>query len=123
MQFDVLIAAASAIQQAKDNCQDAGSALMSKLSGQENGGKKTLKCFHCNKTTHSDKGFTKEIREKFCKAAKHKCKICEKVGHFPDCCRKGKEGSKKAKVNALTAEEQGGEAAAVPNGGLWMVVP
>ena len=38
VQFDVLIAAASAIQQAKDNCQDAGSASMSKLSGQESGG-------------------------------------------------------------------------------------
>jgi hypothetical protein len=38
VQFDMLIAAASAIQQAKDNCQDAGSASMSKLSGQENGG-------------------------------------------------------------------------------------
>ena len=75
VQFDVLIAAASAIQQAKDNCQDAGSASMSKLSGQESGGKKVNKCWHCNLTTHSDKGFGKEIREKFCKAAKHKCKI------------------------------------------------
>ena len=75
VQFDVLISAASAIQKAKDNCQDAGSASMSKLSGQESGGKKVNKCWHCNLTTHSDKGFGKEIREKFCKAAKHKCKI------------------------------------------------
>jgi hypothetical protein len=113
VQFDVLIAEASVIQQAKDNCQDAVGASMSEFRGQESGGKKTLKCFHCNKTTHSDKGFTREIREQFCKAAKHKCKICEKVGHFPDCCRKGKAPFKKAKVNALTAEGPGGEAAVV----------
>ena len=43
-----------------------------------------------------------------------KCKICEKVGHFPEVCNKGKEGPKKAKVSVLTAEEKGGEAAAAP---------
>jgi hypothetical protein len=48
--FDVLISVASAIQQAKDNYQDAGSASMSKLSGQESGGKKLNKCWHCNLT-------------------------------------------------------------------------
>ena len=33
--FEALISAASAIQQAKDNCEEAGSAALSKLSGQE----------------------------------------------------------------------------------------
>jgi hypothetical protein len=114
VQFDVLISAASAIQKAKDNCQDAGSASMSKLSGQESGGKKLNKCWHCNLTTHSDKGFGKDICEKFCKAAKHKGKLCKGVGHFPDCCKKGKAEAKKAKLNALTTEDPAGEVAAAP---------
>jgi len=117
VQFDVLVAAASAIQQAKDNCQDSGSATVYKYTGQEEGGKKIPKCFHCNKTSHSDKGFTKEVRELHCKAARHKCKICEKVGHFPDACRKGQsfgqKTPKKARVNVVTAEEKAGEASVV----------
>ena len=36
------------------------------------------------------------------------------MGHFPDCCRKGKAEARKAKLNALTAEEPAGEAAAAP---------
>ena len=47
----------------------------------------------------------------------HKCKICEKIGHFPDACRKGQtfgqKTPKKARVNVLTAEEKGGETAVV----------
>ena len=36
------------------------------------------------------------------------------MGHLPDCCKKGKAEAKKAKLNALTAEEPAGEAAAAP---------
>jgi hypothetical protein len=104
VEFDVLITAASEIQQAKDNCQYAGLSSMCKVSGQETGGgKNPKKCFNCNKTTHSDKGFTREIREKFCKAFKFTCKKCGKVGHFTEACSKGKDGPKKAKVSVLTA--------------------
>ena len=113
VEFDVLIRAASEIQQAKDNCLDAGSSSMCKLSGQE-AGKKPKKCFNCNKTTHSDKGFSCEIREKFCKAFKFTCQKGEKVSHFTETCSKGKAGPKKAKVSVLTAEEKGAEAAAPP---------
>jgi hypothetical protein len=88
---------------------------MCKVSGQETGGgKNPKKCFNCNKTTHSDKGFTREIREKFCKAFKFTCKKCEKVGHFTEASSKGKDGPKKAKVSVLMAEEKGAEAAAPP---------
>ena len=91
VKFDVLIRAASEIQQAKDNCLDAGSSSMCGLSGQEaGGGKKPKACYCCNKTTHSDKGFSREIREKYCKAFKAACQKCEKVGHFTEDCFKGK---------------------------------
>ena len=107
--FEALISAASAIQQ--DNCQDAGSASLSKLSGQEGGGKKLHKCWCCDLTTHSEKGFGLDIREKFCKAFKHKC-TCKLVGHFPDTkrCKMGKQ-VKKAKQNALSAEDPAKESA------------
>ena len=72
MEFNDLVRAASEIQQAKDNCLDAGSSLMCGVSGEQaGGGKKPRKpkaCYCCNTTTHSDKGFTHEVREKFCKA-------------------------------------------------------
>ena len=65
MEFDVLARAASKIQQAKDNCLDAGSSSMCGVSGQQAGGKKKPKdpkaCYCCNKTTHSEKGFTHEV--------------------------------------------------------------
>ena len=110
--FEALIYAASAIKQAKDNCQDAGSASLSQLSGQEGGGKKLHKCWCCDLTTHLEKGFRQDIREKFCKAFKHKCKVCKGVGHFPDTkhCKQGKAGNK-AKVNALSAEDPAKESA------------
>ena len=63
MEFDVLIRTASEIQQAKDNCLDAGSSSMCKLSGQEaGGGKKPKACYNCNKTTHSDKSTARLLK-------------------------------------------------------------
>jgi hypothetical protein len=67
--------------------------------------------------THSDKGFSLEVREKFCKAFKAKCKKCDKIGHLTDLCFKGKSFPKegtKAKVSVLTAEETEAESAAPP---------
>ena len=115
VEFYVLVRAASEIQQAKDNCLDAGSSSMCGLSGQQaEGGKKPKASFCCNKTTHSDKGFSWEIREKYCKAFKAMCQKCEKIGHFTENCSKEKAVPKKAKVSVLTAEEKGAEAAVPP---------
>ena len=82
------------------------------VSGARPGGgkpKQLSACHRCNTMSHSDKGFTPEVREKFCKAFKAKCKKCEKTGHFTDLCFKGFKGgpkdAKKAKVSVLTAEE------------------
>ena len=100
----------------KDNCLDAGSSSMCGVSGQQAGGGKKPKdpkaCYCCNKITHSDKGFTHEVREKYCKDFKAKCKKCERIGHFTENCAKGKVVPKKAKV--LTAEEKEAEAAVQP---------
>ena len=109
--FESLITAASTIYQAKENCQDAGTASLSKLSGQDGGGKKVQKCWCCDLTTHSEKGFSREVREKLCKAFRNKCKTCKLLGHFPDSkrCKMGKP--KKAKHNALSAEDPTKESA------------
>ena len=89
VEFDVLVCAASDIQQAMDNCLDAGSSLMCGVSGQQAGGGKKPKdpkaCYCCNKTTHSDKGFS-QVREKYCKAFNAKCKKSDRIGHFTENC-------------------------------------
>ena len=118
VEFDALIRAASEIQQAKDNCLDAGSSLMCGVSGQQAGEGKKPKdpkaCYCCNKTTHSDKGFTHEVREKYCKAFKAKCKKCDRIGHFTENGSKGEVVPQKAKASVLTAEEKEAEAAVLP---------
>ena len=119
VEFDELVHAASEIQQAKDNCLEVGSSSVCGVSGGQSGGGKKPKqlnaCHSCNTKTHSDKGFTPEVREKFCKAFKAKCKKCDKTGHFTDLCFKSKDlpkDGKKAKVSVLTAEETETETAA-----------
>ena len=84
--FDVLVKAASEIQEAKDNCQDSGSSTVNQVSG---GGKsmKVKDCFNCGTSSHSEQGFSREVREKLCKAFKATCGTCKKVGHFPKGCR------------------------------------
>ena len=119
VEFDELVRAASEIQQAKDNCLEVGSSSVCGVSGGRPGGgkpKQLAACHRCNTMSHSDKGFTPEVREKFCKAFKAKCKKCDKTGHFTDLCFKGFKGgpkdAKKAKVSVLTAEEAEADKAA-----------
>jgi hypothetical protein len=118
VEFDDLVCAASEIQQAKDNCLEVGSSSMCGVSGEQaGGGKKPRKpkaCYCCNTTTHSDKGFTHEVREKFCKGFKAKCEKCDRVSHFTENCVKGKGFPKKLKVSVLTAEEKEAESAVPP---------
>ena len=109
----ILIRAACEIQQAKDDCLEAGEASVSGIFGFKPGGGKSKKgaCHRCNKTEHSEQGFFEDVRKKLCRAYKAKCKKCLQMGHFTDCCRppKGagvKKGEpKKAKVNAVSAEK------------------
>ena len=86
MEFDELVREASEIQQAKDNCLEVGSSSMCGVSGGQPGGGKKPKelsaCHRCNTTSHSNKGFSLEVRENFCKAFKAKCKKCDKTGHL-----------------------------------------
>ena len=95
VQFDVLIAAASAIQQAKDNCQDAGSASMSKLSGQESGGKKVNKFWHCNLTTHSDKVFHKKSERSFAGQRSTSARLVRVWAIFQTVVRRGRQKPRK----------------------------
>ena len=60
------------------------------------------------------RGFTHEVREKFCKAFKAKCKKCDRIGHFTENCVKGKGFPKKVKVSVLTTEEKEAESAVPP---------
>ena len=81
------------------------------------GGKSKQKgaCHSCNTMTHSDKGFTNEVREKVCKAYKEKCKKCSKTGHFTELCFKGTRipgDAKKAKVFVMSAETTAPDTAA-----------
>ena len=116
VEFDELVRAASEIQQAKENCLEAGSTSMCGVSGGPPKGKpkgELSPCHRCNTTSHSSKGFSLEVREKFCKAFKAKCKKCDKTGHFTDQCFQGKKiPGKKAKVSVLSAEEAVTETAA-----------
>ena len=88
------------------------------VSGQQAGGGKKAKdpkaCYCCNKRTHSDKGFSHEVREKYSKVFKAKCKKYDRIGHFTESCSKGKVVPKKEKVSVLTAEEKEAEAAVPP---------
>ena len=71
VEFDVLVRAASEIQQAKDNCLEAGSSSVCGVSGSKPSGgkfKKKSACHSCNTMNHSEQGFTDEVRKKFCKA-------------------------------------------------------
>ena len=116
MEFDELVRVASEIQQAKENCLEAGSTSMSGVTGGPPKGKpkgELSPCHRCNTTSHSSKRFSLEVRENFCKAFKAKCKKCDKSGHFTDQCFQGKKiPGKKAKVSVLTAEETETETAA-----------
>ncbi len=62
--------------------------------------KKERHCFRCREAR-----WTKE-HGKVCKAMKHECEVCGKIGHLEKLCRKAKKRTKKS--NELT------ERAAVP---------
>ena len=106
----MLVRAASEIQQAEDNCLEAGSSSVCGVSGSKPSGGKSKKsaCHSCNTMNHSEQGFTDEVRKKFCKAYKAECKKCLKTGHFTEFCFKGLRikncDAKKAKVNEISAE-------------------
>ena len=110
VEFDVLVKAASEIQQAKDNCLEAGNSSVCGVSGSKPSGVKSKKsaCHSCNTMSHSDQGFSMEVRKKLCKAFNSECKKCQKTGHFTEFCFKGlrikNREAKKAKVNVVTAE-------------------
>ena len=81
VEFDELVRVASEIQQAKENCLEAGSSSICGVSGGQPGKKskgepkgEMSACHRCNTTSHSSKGLSLDVREKFCKAFKAKCK-------------------------------------------------
>ena len=78
VEFDELVRAASEIQQAKDNCLEAGSSSVCGVTGSKPGGGKSKKgaCHHCNTMAHSEQGFSDEVRKKLSKAYKAECKKC-----------------------------------------------
>ena len=45
------------------------------------------KCFNCGLHEH---GFSRAEKQRSCKAFKHKCSVCSKMGHFESLCRKNK---------------------------------
>ena len=47
---------------------------------------KTGNCRNCGTNDNSDKGFTRDIREKHCKAYNKECKGCGKKGHYQAVC-------------------------------------
>jgi hypothetical protein len=57
--FEDLVRAASEIQQAKDNCLEAGGTSVCGISGTNPGGGKSKRdaCHRCNTTEHSEQGF------------------------------------------------------------------
>ena len=88
MEFDELVRAASEIQQAKDNCLEVGSSSVCGVSGgRPDGGKpkQLAACHRCNTMSHSDTGFTPEVREKFCKGFKAKCKNVTRLVTLQTC--------------------------------------
>ena len=108
VEFNTLVWVASEISQAKENCLESGSSSMMGMSGGDRTKPKSgwSACRCCNTKDHSAKGFSEEVRKESCKAFKSKCKKCGLVGHFTDCCMKGKKWpSRKAKVAAVSVEE------------------
>ena len=91
VRFDVLVKAASEIQQAKDNCLEAGKSSVCGVSGSGDTPKKS--CMFCNTSNHQ---LTAEGR-KFCKARDSECGKCKKKGHFTNCCNTEKWAKKKVK--------------------------
>ena len=59
-------------------------------------------CFRCG-----EPGWTEE-HIKVCKARKHQCETCGKLGHVEKLCRKGKKGSNQ-KVNRLDGDDESTE--------------
>ena len=108
VEFDVLVKAASEIQQAKDNCLESGNTSVCGVSGSGSSGFKSKKksCTNCNTTSHNEQGFSGGVRKKHCKAYNVECGKCKRKGHFTDACRAGqwgkKEEDKKAKVNVVS---------------------
>ena len=106
VEFDVSVKAASEIQQAKDNCLQAGNTSVCGVTGSGSSGVKFKKpCMHCNTMSHNEQGLGMGARKKHCKTFNAMCGKCEKKGHFTELCKVrqwGKKGDeKKAKVNVV----------------------
>ena len=95
VEFDVLVKAASEIQQAKDNCLEAGNTSVCGVSGSSSSGVKSKKpCMCCNSMSHNEQGMGMGARKKHCKAFNTECGKCKKKGHFTELCKSGQWGKK-----------------------------
>ena len=110
VEFDVLVKAASEIQQAKDNCLESGNTSVCGVTGSGSSGVKSKKpCSGCNTMSHNEQGMTTGARRKQCKAFNVECGKCKRKGHFTELCKAGQWGKKgddkKAKVNVVSTVE------------------
>ena len=106
VEFDVLVKAASEIQQAKYNCLEAGNTSVCGVTGSSSSGVKSKNpCMCCNTISHNDQGMGMGARKKHCKALNVECGKCKKKGHFTELCKAGQWGkkgdAKKAKVDVV----------------------
>ena len=84
VEFDVLVKAASEIQQAKDNCLEAGNTSVCGMSGSSSSGVKSKKpCMCCNSMSHNEQGMGMAARKKHYNT---ECGNCKKKGHFTELC-------------------------------------
>ena len=82
VEFDELVRVASEIQQAKENCLEAGSTSMCGVTGGPPKGKpkgELSPCYRCNTMSHSSKGFSLEVRENFARPSKPSVKSVTKL--------------------------------------------
>ena len=62
------------------------------------------KCFNCGLHEH---GFSRAEKQRSCKAFKHKCSVCSKMGHFESLCRKNKASENVVEEENEDVEEIG----------------
>ena len=66
----------SEIQQAKDNCLEAGSSSVCRVNGSRPGGEKSKRgpCHKCNTMDHSEQGYDDKVRKHFAKHTRQSVK-------------------------------------------------
>ena len=109
MSFEALTAAASEIAVGKDNVAEASLTSICAISG----GNKNKNCGFCNSNSHSDKGFTEEVRKKYCKAWNKTCEKCQKVNHLAVACRAAEIKKRREEYNRKNASGSVKEMSAV----------